>query len=171
MALSKNTIFSKQYPSEHGCEPQSPMRGSKPTRHPKNQENTTADEQAFKKKYNLVVLYWWPRYPNGRLVTHVYRLIDNDAGSDIRRPTFPWWHEDMGRNIPENTAQPPEDGADRNGGRGGREPERYEPQYTAAPIIRINVCGMWQDAAENGIDNCEATTQGKDEIVQKEQQQ
>ena len=48
--------------------------------------NIDSDREAFQKKFNKSLPNWWPRLPNGKMVTHVYRSLAVEDGGDIRHP-------------------------------------------------------------------------------------
>ena len=39
-----------------------------------------------RKKFNASLPNWWPRLPNGKMVTHVYRPLAVEDGGDLRHP-------------------------------------------------------------------------------------
>ena len=43
---------------------------------------------------------WWPKYPDGHHITHIYRLIDDDHGTDL---IFLSMDMAMSHNLQENT--------------------------------------------------------------------
>ena len=48
--------------------------------------NIVSDRKAFQKKFNKSLPDWWPRLPNGKIVTHVYRVLAVEDGGDLRHP-------------------------------------------------------------------------------------
>ena len=50
------------------------------------QENTIADCNAYGQKNNRTLPIDWPRDHDGSIVTHAWRVIDADEGSDLMVP-------------------------------------------------------------------------------------
>ena len=48
--------------------------------------NKFKDANSFVKKYKQPLPSWWPMMPDGTIVTHLYRLSDEQNGSDIQHP-------------------------------------------------------------------------------------
>ena len=48
--------------------------------------NKFKDANSFVKKYKQPLPSWWPMMPDGTIVTHLYRLLDEQDGSDIQHP-------------------------------------------------------------------------------------
>ena len=44
--------------------------------------NSHMDAVNFMKRYNQPLPTWWPIMPDGTIVTHLYRLLDEQDGSD-----------------------------------------------------------------------------------------
>ena len=67
--------------------------GYQPQKFPNNmvkrkviQTNTDTDAQEFFRKHHVPLPRWWLKFSDGHLVTHLYRLIDNDHGVDLKFP-------------------------------------------------------------------------------------
>ena len=69
-------------PHKHGYEPQ--CFAQRATRGSVKQATATRGSVN-----DFAVPKWWPLHSDGRLVTHLYRLIDTEFGTDIAPPTFP----------------------------------------------------------------------------------
>ena len=51
-----------------------------------HRKNGISDAGRFEATLNPPVPVWWPRFANGEIVKHVYRLLDEKKGSDLSFP-------------------------------------------------------------------------------------
>ena len=73
--------------------------------------NQAKDAKGFWKRYNTPIPNWWPKHDDGHLVSHVYRLIDDDQGVDL---VFPKVDNAMSDKLKENRVVNFDDASVRN---------------------------------------------------------
>ena len=86
LSATPYTVFeANAKPGRYGYQPHS--KYSKFLVKKKVQEvNELKDAESFMKKFNQPLLPWWPMLPDGKIATHLYRLLDEQDGCDIKHP-------------------------------------------------------------------------------------
>ena len=92
------TIFDGVKPGGHGYEPRRPPRGGLPNKH-EIRTTTLREYNAYWEKTGETIPHWRPKYPDGHHITHLYRRIGDDYGSDLY---FPDMDEAMSHYLKEN---------------------------------------------------------------------
>ena len=66
-------------------------------------KNSGGDVAGYSKKHNFVLPDGWPMGPDGKALTHAWRLIDNDRGNELKQPTGPKTRQHL---LQANTVHP-----------------------------------------------------------------
>ena len=101
MAMPARTVFSaRNAPNAHGYEPQKAPKTMIGVKKLHIQLNSASDSDAFRLKFGQELPKWWPRHADGHHWTHLWRLIDDDWGTDI---AFPQLLPPLSDKVKENT--------------------------------------------------------------------